>query len=205
MHCDTAGGSAITTTAATSTPYVIRYTGTDALGNVGAPAYRTVSVYDQCAPQKYCTTSGKAKFVVLHNPTCCTKHYVAYVHRWKCTQGHVTYKVNAQACTTSSAAALYACTFCTIYVVTNNTATYADLVCISSSRVHSFTKQTVFAHRVLQRVWHLFDHCSRHKCQHSAHHQPRDYCCGTCDYLHQVWVQLHCVCGWAVASIWSRM
>lgn len=54
-----AGGSAISTAAATSTAYVIQYTSTDALGNTGAPVMRYVSVYDQCTPQIYCISSGK--------------------------------------------------------------------------------------------------------------------------------------------------
>lgn len=53
------GGSAISTAAVTSSPFVVQYSSTDALGNTGALVYRYVSVYDQCAPQQYCTSSGK--------------------------------------------------------------------------------------------------------------------------------------------------
>ena len=53
-----AGGSAVSTALPSSSAYVVTYTGTDAFGNVGAPVTRQVSVYDQCAPQKYCQSSG---------------------------------------------------------------------------------------------------------------------------------------------------
>ena len=59
--CDVAGGSVISTAAVTSSAYIIQYTSTDALGNVGTPVYRFVSVYDECAPQKYCASSGKTR------------------------------------------------------------------------------------------------------------------------------------------------
>ena len=49
----------IDTSSASSTPYVIRYTGQDALGNAAVPAVRLVSVYNQCAPESYCPGTGE--------------------------------------------------------------------------------------------------------------------------------------------------
>jgi hypothetical protein len=53
-----AGDLTIQTTAATTTPYYIQYTATDALGNTAIPVVRSVSVYDQCAPEHYCSGTG---------------------------------------------------------------------------------------------------------------------------------------------------
>ena len=46
------------TTAVTTTPYSIRYTAQDALGNKAKPVVRTVAVYDPCPPERYCSDTG---------------------------------------------------------------------------------------------------------------------------------------------------
>ncbi len=53
------GGESIDTSTVTTTPYVLHYTAEDALGNIAVPVSRTVSVYDPCTPQAYCTASGE--------------------------------------------------------------------------------------------------------------------------------------------------
>ena len=53
-----AGGRTIQTTAVTTTPFVIRYTAQDALGNTATPVFRSVSVYDPCPPERYCPDTG---------------------------------------------------------------------------------------------------------------------------------------------------
>jgi hypothetical protein len=53
-----AGGVTIQTAAVTTTPYYIQYTATDALGNTATPVVRSVSVYDQCPPEHYCSGTG---------------------------------------------------------------------------------------------------------------------------------------------------
>ena len=57
--CACTGGGSIDTSTVTTTPYVLHYTAEDALGNIAVPVSRTVSVYNPCTPQAYCTASGE--------------------------------------------------------------------------------------------------------------------------------------------------
>ncbi len=56
--CLCTGGETIDTSAVTTTPYLIHYTAVDALGNIAVPVSRSVTVYNPCLPQAYCTDSG---------------------------------------------------------------------------------------------------------------------------------------------------
>ena len=49
----------IDTSAVTTTPYEIHYTAVDALGNIAVPVSRSVTVYNPCLPEAYCTASGE--------------------------------------------------------------------------------------------------------------------------------------------------
>lgn len=66
------GGGSIDTSTVTTTPYVIHYTAEDALGNIAVPVSRSVSVYNPCTPQAYCTASGElllsAVWTTTHMP-----------------------------------------------------------------------------------------------------------------------------------------
>ena len=59
------GGGSIDTSTVTTTPYVIHYTAEDALGNIAAPVSRTVSVFNPCTPQAYCTASGESLMLAV--------------------------------------------------------------------------------------------------------------------------------------------
>ena len=52
-------GGVIDTSTVTTTPYEIHYTAQDAQGNIAAPVSRSVSVYNPCLPEAYCTASGE--------------------------------------------------------------------------------------------------------------------------------------------------
>ncbi|KAL0034115.1 hypothetical protein WJX79_009686 [Trebouxia sp. C0005] len=62
------GGGSIDTSTVTTTPYVIHYTAEDALGNIAVPVSRSVSVYNPCTPQAYCTASDHLFYKVGLTP-----------------------------------------------------------------------------------------------------------------------------------------
>ena len=53
------GGEVIDTSKVTTSPYEIHYTAVDALGNIAVPVSRSVTVYNPCLPEAYCTASGE--------------------------------------------------------------------------------------------------------------------------------------------------
>ena len=59
------GGGSVDTSTVTTTPYVIHYTAEDALGNIAVPVSRTVSVFNPCTPQAYCTASGESLMLAV--------------------------------------------------------------------------------------------------------------------------------------------
>ena len=62
-----AGSVSIDTSVVTTTPYMIHYTAQDALGNIAVPVSRSVSIYNQCLPESYCTASGKLLVIMLRH------------------------------------------------------------------------------------------------------------------------------------------
>ncbi len=67
--CTGVGSIDIDTSTVTTTPYVLHYTAEDALGNIAVPVSRTVSVYNPCTPQAYCTASGELPMPVVWTTT----------------------------------------------------------------------------------------------------------------------------------------
>ena len=63
------GGGFIDTSTVTTSPYVIQYTARDALGNIAVPVSRTVSVFNPCTPQAYCTASGELLLLAVWTTT----------------------------------------------------------------------------------------------------------------------------------------